>query len=175
MSAREEVWRLFDDTFVKEHDSFESFDAYLCERKVLLFRDTAEKKALQGFIILNTEDRIIEGTLSGPKTVVCSQILKIGKSIRVVIGDFFALTANYRRTSTPIISLLKYCIKTKLRNPFKQMYYFFITYSFKSYLSFSRCVSLFSPLSANLTSHSDRWANSILAIQKGHPPGRRRF
>lgn len=62
LSAREEVWRLFDDTFIKEHDSFESFDAYLCERKVLLFRDTTEKKALQGFIILNTEDKIIEGT-----------------------------------------------------------------------------------------------------------------
>ncbi|KAL6062929.1 Multidrug MFS transporter [Balamuthia mandrillaris] len=139
---RRQVWRLFKQNFVNEHKNFQSFDEYLRSRLILLFRDTTPQRGVQGFILLSVTDHMIEGW-------------KVG----VIMGDFFALNGEYRGSSVPIFALLKFCVKTKLRHPFKLMYYFFVTYSYKSYLSFSRSMGEFYPR------HSVRtpaWENKVL-------------
>jgi hypothetical protein len=126
-ATRQAVWDLFRRSFVNEFKGFKDFDDYLLTRSLLLFHDTREKQ-LQGFIIFHVVDRVVDG-----------------RELTVVVGDFFTVTADYRRQSTPIYALLRLCIATKLKNPFREMYYFFITYSFKSYLSFSRSMGEFYP------------------------------
>lgn len=127
-ATRRDVWELFRRSFVNEFKGFSDFDEYLCTRSLLLFHDTTPDKKLQGFIIFHIVDRVVDG-----------------RELTVVVGDFFTVTADYRRQSTPIYALLKLCILTKLKNPLREMYYFFITYSFKSYLSFSRSMGEFYP------------------------------
>ncbi len=127
-ATRQAVWDLFKRSFVNEFKGFKDFDDYLLTRSLLLFHDTTREKQLQGFIIFHIVDRVVDG-----------------RELTVVVGDFFTVTADYRRQSTPIYALLKLCIATKLKNPSREMYYFFITYSFKSYLSFSRSMGEFYP------------------------------
>lgn len=43
------------------------------------------------------------------------------------------------------MSLMKYCLFYKLCYPFTPMYYFFLTYSYRSYLSFGRTVGDYWP------------------------------
>lgn len=127
-ATRQAVWDLFKRSFVNEFKGFKDFDDYLLTRSLLLFHDTTREKQLQGFIIFHIVDRVVDG-----------------RELTVVVGDFFTVTADYRRQSTPIYALLRLCIATKLKNPSREMYYFFITYSFKSYLSFSRSMGEFYP------------------------------
>jgi len=127
-AKRQEVWELFKCSFVNEFKGFAEFDGYLRTRSLLLFHDTTPERKLQGFIIFHIVDRVV-----------------LGRELTIVVGDFFTVTADYRRQSTPIYALLRLCIMAKLRHPFREMYYFFITYSFKSYLSFSRSMGEYYP------------------------------
>jgi len=62
-----------------------------------------------------------------------------------LVQEFFGLHQDYRSLSAPLLSLIRYCIWTKLRHPFTPLYYFFITYSYKSYLAFGRTLGDYYP------------------------------
>jgi len=118
-----EIWQMFEEFFEREFDDFLDFDEFLTKdnRHVLLFRDCNK---LQGFIIISIEkNKIIEN-----------------QCITFIKGEFFAVAKEFRSHSLPLMTLLKYCLYFKLKNPLITSYYFFITYSYKSYLSFGRAM-----------------------------------
>eukprot|EP01114_Cavostelium_apophysatum_P016474 TRINITY_DN4695_c0_g1_i2.p1 TRINITY_DN4695_c0_g1~~TRINITY_DN4695_c0_g1_i2.p1 ORF type:complete len:704 (-),score=153.82 TRINITY_DN4695_c0_g1_i2:1103-3214(-) len=129
-SVKRDVWNLFSSFFEKEFVDFADFDRYLnrCEHHLLLFRRRADHN-LQGFIIVKVEKNVQIG----------------GCSVTVVKGDFFALAKEYRANSKPLISLLLFCLFEKMKQPKTPLYYFFITYSYRSYLSFARSMGEYWP------------------------------
>jgi len=68
-----------------------------------------------------------------------------GQKIMIIKGDFFAVSSQFRSHSLPLMTLLQFCLQFKLKHPFEHIYYFFITYSYKSYLSFGRAMGEFWP------------------------------
>jgi hypothetical protein len=130
-SEKEEIWQLFEQFFEKEFVDLDDFDRYLAslsQTTVLLFRKR-EDKSLQGFIILHIQDNI----------------LIENSKVTIIQGDFFALSKVYRSHSLPLVSLLFFCLKYKLSNLRKNIYYFFLCYSYKAYLSFGRSMGEYYP------------------------------
>lgn len=122
------MWELFNTFFEKEFSDLDDFRNYILEdRYALLFR--GKYKTLEGFIIIKIHKKVkIEE-----------------KEVIVIQGDFFGLKKEYRKNNIPLQSLLLFCIQQKLSNPFQNYYYFFVTYSYRSYLSFARSIYSFYP------------------------------
>jgi epoxide hydrolase len=148
-----EVYDLFVQFFEKEFSSRDDFAAYLrgeareeendapesSEKTLLLFsprfEDSDSKQTIVGFIILQVGERGVP--FSGQE-----------RRVGVVIGDYFALGNAYRARPEPLLALLEVCVKYWLfhclwhRIP---CFYFFVTYSYRSYLSFGRAIETFWP------------------------------
>eukprot|EP01124_Arcella_intermedia_P027009 TRINITY_DN51_c1_g1_i1.p1 TRINITY_DN51_c1_g1~~TRINITY_DN51_c1_g1_i1.p1 ORF type:complete len:716 (+),score=115.09 TRINITY_DN51_c1_g1_i1:70-2217(+) len=122
------LYNLFITFFINEYKTFEIFKEYIRSGVTCLLFYTTHEKKLIGFIILNTHEYYLDKQF-----------------FRVVQGDFFGLSSEHRNNYLPILTLVKYCFLHRLRYPFSPMYYFFITYSYRSYLSFGRTIGNYWP------------------------------
>eukprot|EP01118_Nematostelium_gracile_P016971 TRINITY_DN7127_c0_g1_i1.p1 TRINITY_DN7127_c0_g1~~TRINITY_DN7127_c0_g1_i1.p1 ORF type:complete len:324 (-),score=39.22 TRINITY_DN7127_c0_g1_i1:23-931(-) len=135
LKEKYDIWTMFQGFFEDEFEDFEDFNDFLHadERTVLIFQ-TAHG-ILAGFIILNiTRNKIVAN-----------------RKVLVIKGEFFALSRNFRTYSLPLVRLLLFTLVFKLKNPFEEVYYFFITYSYKSYLSFGRSMGEYYPCHSKCT------------------------